>query len=109
MKSGRRDELRGHELALRPQARLVDEHLAARLVDQPAAHHGSGTQAPSMLPCWNAVSVVAFGVGMIDTSPPPDVSVFRPFVFRYVPGRDVLGVAELRRGDLLALEVARPS
>ena len=37
--------------------------------------HGSGSQAPSSAPCWKRVSVWAFSVGVIDTSPPPEGSV----------------------------------
>ena len=40
--------------------------------------HGSGTQAPSMAPVWNAVSVSAFSCGVMLTSPPPAVSVVKP-------------------------------
>src|SRR3954447_8740012 len=45
--------------------------------------HGSGTQAPSIWPCWNDVSVTALSCGTTETSPPPDVSVVKPFVFSH--------------------------
>ena len=40
--------------------------------------HGSGTQAPSSSPAWNAASVSALSCGVIATSPPPLVSVSKP-------------------------------
>ena len=40
--------------------------------------HGSGTQAPSMVPARNVSSVWAFSWGTTETSPPPAVSVVRP-------------------------------
>src|SRR4249919_1050089 len=46
--------------------------------------HGSGTQAPTSSPVLNAFSVVALSCGRIDTSPPPVVSVLRPFDFSQV-------------------------
>ena len=40
--------------------------------------HGSGTQAPSSAPAWNAASVSALSWGVMLTSPPPLVSVVKP-------------------------------
>ena len=69
--------------------------------------HGSGTHAPSISPALNALSVSAFSCGTIETSPPPVVSVVEALLLQPAAQRDVLGVAELRRGDLLALQVVR--
>ena len=44
--------------------------------------HGSGTHAPSILPCLNAVSVCALSCGRMLTSPPPAVSVLKPWFWR---------------------------
>ncbi len=40
--------------------------------------YGSGTQAPSISPCWNACSVTLLSCGMIVTSPSPLSSACRP-------------------------------
>ena len=41
--------------------------------------HGSGTQAPSIVPAMNVSSVWALSCGTTETSPPPAVSVRRPW------------------------------
>src|SRR5690242_965200 len=46
--------------------------------------HGSGTQAPSIEPAWNACRVVALSCGTTDTSPPPVVVVLYPWLFSHV-------------------------
>ena len=51
--AGGDDQVGRDELPVRPQLGLVDEHVAAALATSRVAH-GSGTQAPSTLPAWNA-------------------------------------------------------
>src|SRR3954465_9581405 len=46
--------------------------------------HGSGTHAPTSSPLLKAFSVVALSCGRMETSPPPVVSVLRPFDFSHV-------------------------
>ena len=94
----------GGELAVRPQ------RCARRRAPSPPPSstrreaQGSGTQAPSILPASNRSSVVALSCGCTSTSPAP-CSVGRRPLLEPVAQRDVLGVAELRGGDGLALEV----
>ena len=64
-----------------------------------------GTQAPSIWPVVNVSSVWAFSWGRIDTSPPPCLFGRKSVVGEPRPEGDVLGVAELRRGELLAAQV----
>src|SRR4051794_11340157 len=45
--------------------------------------HGSGTHAPAISPCLNWSRVVLLSCGLIETSPPPLVSVLSPWDFRY--------------------------
>ena len=68
--------------------------------------HGSGTHAPSMAPDLNVSSVCALSCGTTDTSPPPCGVGLETLLFQPIAQRHVLRVAELRRRDLLALEVS---
>ena len=69
--------------------------------------HGSGTQAPAMLPASKEARVVALSSGRMVTSPLPP---FGPGVGEALLGEpgaqgDVLGVPELGGGDGLSLEL----
>ncbi len=67
--------------------------------------YGSGSQPPSMEPVWKAVTAVELAWGRIETSPPPWVSVLNPWLLQPVAQGHVLGVAQLRGGQLGPLEL----
>ena len=69
--------------------------------------HGSGTQAPSIVPARNVSRVWAFSWGTTETSPPPAVSVARPCSFSQLRSATSWVLPSDGRGDLLALEVGR--
>ena len=85
---------------------LVDQDLRAGLATY-SMTHGSGTQAPSIWPAPKAARPSAFACGLIETSPPPSTCGGQALLLQPVAQGDVLGVAELRRGEGLALEVGR--
>ena len=69
--------------------------------------HGSGTQAPSMSPDWNAASVSAFSCGVIAHVAAAAGVGREALLGEPGPQGDVLGVAERRRGQRRAGEVGR--
>ncbi len=72
--------------------------------------HGSGTHAPSIgAGLERGRASCELSCGTIVTSPPPVVSVLQPLLVQPRAERDVLRVAELRRRELLALQVGRRS
>ena len=68
---------------------------------------GSGSQAPSISPVLNRSRVCEFSWFTMSTSPPPVVCDLQPVVQQPLAQRDILGAAELRGGQRLALEVGR--
>ena len=99
------DEVRGHELPARPQIALVDEHLTLALDHQARVAHGSGTQAPSMAPDLKASSVWAVVLRQDRHVAAARRVGVEALLLQPGPQGDVLRVAELRGGQLLALEV----
>ena len=92
-----------------PQVALVDEDLAAALVDEARRPRLGHPGAVDVARLERVRASCALSCGRIDTSPPPAVSVSRPLLLQPGAQRDVLGVAELRRRDRLALQVRRAS
>ena len=105
---GAHDEVRRDVLALGPQVALVDEDLAAALVDEagrPGFRHPGAVDLAGLerveglrvLLREDLHVATAGGVGLVALVLQPGAQ------------RDVLRVAELRRGELLALQVLRRS
>lgn len=72
------DDEGGHELALRPQAALIDKHLAAALLDQARPPRFGHPRPVDAALFGKGSGMSALAVGMIRTVP-PSVSVFSPF------------------------------
>ncbi len=100
------DQVGRHELAVGPQVALVDQHLAAAFLDQSG---GPRLRHPGPDDVAGLERVERLGVVLRhdrDVAAAVLVGLEALFLQPRAQG-DVLGVAELGRGDLLALEVGR--
>nr|BFE68007.1 hypothetical protein GCM10020092_013080 [Actinoplanes digitatis] len=100
------DQVGGDELTVRPQGLLVDEQLALGLDDHPAQ---VGLRDPGAVDRALRERLERRRVVLRQDGDVAAALLVGVEAVRLQPGaqRDVLGVAELRGGDLLALEVGR--
>jgi hypothetical protein len=104
---GAHDQLRGDELPVRPQVGLVDQHLAATFLHEargPRLGHPRALDLPLL------EGVERGGVVLrLDRHVAAAARVgVQTVLFQPRPQGHVLRIAELRRGQRLALQVGRP-